>query len=448
MIKTMHLKRFVVILSLGALFNTSAVFAATPVIQTKAATSITASSAVLNAALVSDGGHAVTSAGFQIGETTAYNNTISATVPTYAFESMFGSMGWGMMPGAFNQPMGLAIHPMTGDLYIIEQNESSSRVQIFNSSGEFESQFGGTGTGNGQFSTTGGIAIDSEGSVYVSDYSNHRIQKFTTDGSYISQFGTWGVGDGQLYGPTGIAIDSFGNIFVVDTQNNRIQKFDGEGNYLSQFGGQGSGNGEFNLPMAIGIDTNDNIFVVDSYNHRVQKFNLDGVYISEFGTHGSDNGEFVTPMGIDIDTSGQIVIADYGNSRVQIFNENGSYQGQFGIYNGNNPVGGEFFLVGGVAIDNSGAIYASDVNNGRIQKFSRKFSASMTSLKCGKTFHFRGFATNTDGTGYGNDMTFSTPSCNTTIGSVARPTAAANVNYTKPLNSRSVVTTPYTMLKK
>lgn len=442
------MKQFVTILSLGSIFYASQLFAATPMVQTKAATSVTASSAVLNASLISDGGHTVTTAGFQIGETTNYNNIVSAAVPSYAFESMFGSMGWGMMPGTFNQPMGMAISPLNGNMYIIEQNDSSSRVQIFNSNGVFQSQFGGTGSDNGQFSTTGGIAIDSEGQVYVSDYGNHRIQKFTADGSYVSQFGTWGMGDGELYGPTGIAIDSFGNIFVVDTQNNRIQKFDAEGNYLSEFGSQGSGNGEFNLPMAIGVDTNDNIFVVDSYNHRVQKFNSDGEYLSQFGAHGSDNGELVTPMGIDIDSSGQIVIADYGNSRVQIFNQDGSYQAKFGTYNGNNPVGGEFFLVGDVAIDSSGAIFASDVNNGRIQKFSRKFSSPMTSLKCGKTFHFRAFATNTDGTGYGNDMVFSTPSCNTTIGSVARPTAAANVIYTKPTYTRSVVGAPDTTLKK
>lgn len=443
MIKTIHLKQFVTILSLGSIFYAPQLFAAAPMVQTKAATSVTASSAVLNASVISDGGHMLTAAGFQIGETTNYNNTVSAVVPTYAFESMFGSMGWGMMPGTFNQPMGIAISPLTGNIYIIEQNDSSSRVQIFNSNGIFQSQFGGTGSADGQFNTTGGITIGTEGDVYVSDYGNHRIQKFTADGSYISQFGTWGMGDGELYGPTGIAINSSGEILVVDTQNNRIQKFDAEGNYLSQFGSEGSGNGEFNLPMAIGVDTTDNIFVVDSYNHRVQKFNSDGVYLSQFGTHGSGNGEFVTPMDIDIDSSGQIVIADYGNSRVQIFNQDGTYQAQFGVYNGNNPVGGEFFLVGGVAIDSSGAIYASDVNNGRIQKFSRKFSASMTSLKCGKLFHFRAFATNSDGVGYGNDMTFSTPSCNTTIGSVARPTAAVSGINTRP---QSVAPSP--LIKK
>jgi uncharacterized protein YjiK len=42
---------------------------------------------------------------------------------------------------------------------------------------------------------------------------------------FITKWGSWGTGDGQFAGPEGIAIDSNGNIFIAEEYNNRIQKF-------------------------------------------------------------------------------------------------------------------------------------------------------------------------------------------------------------------------------
>ena len=74
------------------------------------------------------------------------------------------------------------------------------------------------------------IAVASDGSVYVADTANHRIQKFTSAGVFISQWGTEGNGsfrrgDGQFDEPGGIAVASDGSVYVADTDNNRIQKF-------------------------------------------------------------------------------------------------------------------------------------------------------------------------------------------------------------------------------
>ena len=65
----------------------------------------------------------------------------------------------------------------------------------------------------------------SDGSVYVSDPYNNRIQKFTSEGVFVSQWGTSGTGDGQFFYPEGVAVAFDGSVYVSDYLNNRIQKF-------------------------------------------------------------------------------------------------------------------------------------------------------------------------------------------------------------------------------
>src|SRR5258705_1508997 len=70
-------------------------------------------------------------------------------------------------------------------------------------------KWGTTGTEHGEFITPRGIAVNSSGSVYVSD-SNTRVQKFDSSGTFISQFGVPGVVNGGFVTPFKIATDSAG----------------------------------------------------------------------------------------------------------------------------------------------------------------------------------------------------------------------------------------------
>ena len=70
------------------------------------------------------------------------------------------------------------------------------------------------------------MAVDGNGNVYVVDDGNHRIQVFTSSGDFITQWGSLGTGDGQFQLPNGVALDATGNIYyVVDQNNHRVQKF-------------------------------------------------------------------------------------------------------------------------------------------------------------------------------------------------------------------------------
>ena len=70
-----------------------------------------------------------------------------------------------------------------------------------------------------------GIAVASDGSVYVTDPENDQIQKFTSEGVFVGQWGTTGEGDGQFSESRGVAVGPDGSIYVVDRLNYRIQKF-------------------------------------------------------------------------------------------------------------------------------------------------------------------------------------------------------------------------------
>jgi sugar lactone lactonase YvrE len=69
-----------------------------------------------------------------------------------------------------------------------------------------------------------GVATDSSGHVYVADTYKQRIQKYRSNGDFITQWGSQGSGEGQFEGPRGVAVDSAGCVYVADTLKHRIQK--------------------------------------------------------------------------------------------------------------------------------------------------------------------------------------------------------------------------------
>ncbi|HEX5928111.1 MAG TPA: hypothetical protein VFY48_01835 [Solirubrobacterales bacterium] len=149
---------------------------------------------------------------------------------------------------------------MTGHLYVADQ--SNYRIVELTAWGEFvkawgwgvrdgspelqtctavsDCQEGLPGAGAGQFDVPQGIAVDSLGNVYVTEWINRRVQKFDPTGGpsgdeseFLLSFGSPGTGDGQFDGwvvGSYIASGPGDEIYVGD--EGRIQVFDSNGSYL------------------------------------------------------------------------------------------------------------------------------------------------------------------------------------------------------------------------
>jgi len=312
----------------------------------------------------------------------------------------------GSTNGKFNYPEDLVLDA-SGNIYVADGG--NNRVQVFNSAGVYQTQWGSQGTGNGQFTGVSGITVDGSGNVYVVDEGNSRIQKFNSSGTYLTSWGTAGTGNGQFTNPNKIAVNPVsGNLFV--TEDNRIQEFTNTGVYVNQFSVPFAENLVFDAsgiiyvtrrsdvdnvikytssgsvitqwgediyydydqllqPAQMAFDPSGKLYVVDASNGRgIKIYTANGTYIETWRNPGTGDGQFYQATGIAIDASGNIYISE--TRRIQKFDSNKNFITKWGSLGTGN---GQFGFIRGIAVDASNLVYVSDSYpnvNDRVQKFS------------------------------------------------------------------------------
>ncbi|MBN1401337.1 MAG: PxKF domain-containing protein [Anaerolineae bacterium] len=234
---------------------------------------------------------------------------------------------------------------------------------------EYPLIFGEYGTGLGQFSLPGGIAVDSNGILYVADSYNRRIQRY--DGTDWTAWPPSAAGY-SLYKPLGVTVDEEDNLFVyvADSYNNRILKLNSDGTLLDGWSLSSTGTKSLNIPFDVAVDGDHNLYVVDTKHNRVLKYNSGGELLAEWGPGGDVQAGFSNPTGVDVDSAGNVYVADSSSNRVVKLNGNGEILAEWGSEGGSpSAEPGQFSLPLDVAIDGFGGVYVSDANNCRIQKF-------------------------------------------------------------------------------
>ncbi|MFI8812664.1 MULTISPECIES: NHL domain-containing protein [unclassified Streptomyces] len=314
-----------------------------------------------------------------------------------------------------DRPYGVAVDS-TGTLYISDYN--NHRIRKITTDGKI-STVAGAGAGyrgdNGPaasalLNSPREVAVDSAGTVYITDAGNHRVRKITADGtiSTVAGSGTAGFsGDGgqavraQLNYPLGVAVDSAGTLYISDYRNSRVRKVTTDGK-ISTVAGSGTegfkGDGaaavsaQLKNPYGLAVDGADDLYITDAGNHRVRKVAADGTISTVAGTgtagFGGDDGPAVSaqlnfPLAAVVDTAGTLYISDYNNHRVRKVAADGTIStvagtGTAGFGGDGGPaVSAQLNKPFGLAVDCVDTLYIADHFNHRVRKIA---SAKMAGL--------------------------------------------------------------------
>jgi DNA-binding beta-propeller fold protein YncE len=275
---------------------------------------------------------------------------------------------------SLNRPRGLALDA-SGKLYIADSK--NNRVQVQDASGKVLRAIGGVeGSANGQFREDCGLALAKDGRLVVADTFHTldpkgglpwgRVQVFSPEGKFKLAFGDNGQGSfGTLFGPRGVAVDSEGSLWLSDTGNHRLLKFSAKGDFLMPLGQRGKGKGQFIEPFGLAVDSADNIYVADRLNYRIQVFGKDGSFKREFKSLGWEENQACEPyLAID-NTRGLLYATDTTKNLVHRYKLDGSGHKAIPTADGvafNGPTG--------IAVRPSdGTVFVANAGNGSIVTF-------------------------------------------------------------------------------
>ncbi len=183
------------------------------------------------------------------------------------YRGVFGSLKGG--EGYFKRPTGIAVDPATQQVYVTDTLRD--RIYVLDSGGKVLRSLGKRGEGPGEFNFPSELRWKDDTLVVV-DAMNFRVQMFDRAGNFVASIGDAGDSAGQLFRPKGIALDSEGHIYLVEGLWGVVQVFDRQGRLLYIIGARGTGLGQFQLPAGVFIDSQDRVYVADSLNGRVQVF--------------------------------------------------------------------------------------------------------------------------------------------------------------------------------
>ncbi len=206
-----------------------------------------------------------------------------------------------------------------------------------------------------------GIAMDSQGNIYIADRANNRIRKFIASNNQITTVAGTGTacsattaacGDAsaatsaQLNAPQFVAIDSSGNLYIADTADNRVRMVTPGGTIstvvgtgatcTSTTGGCGDGaaatQASISQPRAFAFDNAGNLYIAEKTGQRIRQFNPTTGLISTVAGTGTQcssttaacgdggaaiNANFNQPTGLAFDYAGNLYISDQSDNRVR-----------------------------------------------------------------------------------------------------------------------------------
>ena len=230
---------------------------------------------------------------------------------------------------------------------------------------------GGTVISASGLDTPNGLALDSQGNLYVADFNNTRVLRFagplSPSGSIPAANAVWGESNfatrgvpqqatsSSMAGPSGLALDSSGNLYVAVPLDNRVLVFPtaaGTGAAAKNVLGQSSftstaananvfpqaSPSSFSAPVDVKVDQNGNVYVADASNNRVLELPAGTKTAaqvwgqSDFISNGIDQikpASINYPFQMAIDYSAApyaLYVSDTNNNRVLVWKDSVHYR--------------------------------------------------------------------------------------------------------------------------
>jgi RHS repeat-associated protein len=307
-----------------------------------------------------------------------------------------------------SHPLAVAVGP-DGSFYFSESE--SSRIRKVGPDGIIQTiAGGGYSSADGvpatqaRLGSVWGIAVGPDGSVYLTDRSTCTLRRVLPDGTITTVAGQYGVqgnsGDGGparlalLKGAHGVALGSDGSVYIVDRDSHVVRRVDPTGiiTTVAGTGVQGSsGDGgpaaqaQLSLPEGIAVGPDGSLYIADIANHSIRKVGTDGRITTVAGRgwpagNSGDGGParqagMYFPHGIAVSPDGTLYILDL-NHRIRrvtpdglIANMAGTGYAGFGGDEGPAPAA-SFAFAEGVALSPDGNLYIADTSNRRIRRLA------------------------------------------------------------------------------
>ena len=292
----------------------------------------------------------------------------------------------------------------------------------------------GTGTA-ARFKSPAGIAVDTQGNLYVVDQGNNTIRRLTQSGSTwttttivgsaaVTNVNLDGVGTAaRLWNPYQIAVATNGDLYVACDSGDytaasisRCIKKITSGSWVVStyftFSGSMTGNASNDLRASgLTVDSSNNLFVsaIGSNGHYVYRITnrQDGYVVTGNTTTLGDgySGGINLPHGLCLDPYGNIFVADHSNNSIRILVPR--YMSHVLAGNGASAfadgagTAARFNGPNSIALDRSGNLIVADTGNHRIRK--------VTPAGIVTTIGGTGTATSTGDNGQATSATFNAP---------------------------------------
>jgi glucose/arabinose dehydrogenase len=199
----------------------------------------------------------------------------------------------------------LSVPALATNLYV--SDVSFSTVQVFNSSGTLT----GSLTPAGGWGSPSGIAVGSNGDVYVADMNDNVVNQFDPNGNFIKTFISTG-----LNAPTGVAFGPDGYLYVANFgpgNNSYISRFDSNGNAVDVTPFVPASTGLFD-PGAIEFGPDGNLYIADSSNAAIDKVLLPSGSFSTIVPTCATPASPSNPQGVAFGPDGNLYVSDAGTA--------------------------------------------------------------------------------------------------------------------------------------